>query len=136
MTKLMKQPGYLYSAGPTHLVMTTERTLGRGDNTAASLLEDTLRDSGYPHLADLLKLADDTLQEPKQVLVVFDSDVGEITYLSTPYCDDVLALDNLYLGIDKLTNEQELIIRKLGAQQPLKNVDLSLYSKLVTTGWF
>ena len=135
MTKLIKQPGYLYSVGPTHLVMTTERILGRGDDTAASLLEDTLRDSGYPLLADLFKLDDDTLREPKPLLVALNYDAYEISYISVAYSDDLLALDNMYIGVDYLTDEQISDITKLESQEPLETIDLSLYSHLVTIGW-
>ena len=110
-----------------------KRILGRGDNTAASLLEDTLRDSGYPLLADLLKLDDDTL--PKSILVAYNHDPYKIKYIAANYSEEILALDNKYVNSDSLTNEQVKIILEFEECEPLETIDLSLYSQLVTIGW-
>lgn len=113
----------------------TNRTLGRGNTTAVAQLEDTLRDGGYPLLADLLKSGDDTLQ-PKPILIAYNYDAYEIKYLAAGYSEEIIALDGKYLGVHTLTWEQEEIIAELNDQEALETVDLPLYSRLVTVGWF
>ena len=111
------------------------RVIARVQSTARELLEDTLRDGGYPALADLLKSDYDTLHEPKPILIAYNYDAYDIKYLSANYSEEIIALDSKYLMVDFVTEEEEEIIRELNDQEALETVDLSLYSRLVTIGW-
>lgn len=120
-----------------HLIQMEDegRVVARVEDTARSLLEDTLRASGYPTLAGLLKSYDDTLQGPKPILIAYNYDAYEIKYLSAAYSEEIIALDGKYLGVHYLTSEQEEIVTELNTLQPLESVDLTLYSHIVTIGW-
>lgn len=122
MTKLMKQPGYLYGAGPTRLVMATEPSP-----------EDMLRLKTILSGPSAYKLTSDTL--PKSILVAYNHDSYEIKYISANYSEEILALNNKYVNSDDLTDEQVEIVAEFDKCEPLETIDLSLYSHLVTVGW-
>lgn len=102
--------------------------------TATELsLEDMLRGKEIMSRPTVYHVVDDML--PKPILIAFNYEPYEIKYIAAEYSEEILALDNMYIGVNSLTDEQVEIITELGNQEPLETVDLSLYSKLVTLGW-
>ena len=70
----------------------------------------------------------------KPMLISFQQDNDIVAYYSVPYDARLLELDNRYVNVDDLADYLIIFLEKL--EVPLKKIDLTLYSVLITTGWF
>ena len=70
----------------------------------------------------------------KPMLISYQQDNDIVAYFSTPYDDRLLELDNKYVNVDDLADYLIIFLERLS--HPLKTIDLTLYSVLITTGWF
>lgn len=72
----------------------------------------------------------------KPILVSYQEGDYTVIYFSLPYDERLLELNNKYVGTDKIPADLVTILEDLDSDECIEPSDLSLYSHLVTTGWF